>query len=490
MLSALRYITFNIMKISLGKSLIVALTAFATNYAATAQGLQTRLVEGKVLSGGEGVENVAVTDGINIVRTDKDGNYSILTFADTRFVYITVPSGYDVAVKDSTIPQFYKELSETENYDFELTKSTTDPNHHVFFVHADAQISAEEDFEQYASVVADNVELAKNYTGIKQFAFDCGDMVGDQPWFFPGYIETIKPMNLPIYRMVGNHDMTYGGRTYETSYTTFENYFGPEHYSYDCGEAHYIVLNDNFYSGYGINYIGYVPERTFHWLEQDLAGVSKDKLVFVLFHIPSSMTTDIANTTARRSPMSNVRQFHAMFEGYNTHFISGHMHSNRNLEYNDSLYEHNVAAICGTWWRTEECQDGTPRGYAVFEVDGTDVKWYYKSSGYDRNYQMRVYGIGESEEHPNDIVANVWNYDSAWKVELLENGEKTADMEMYRGYDPISKAHCSNREIVIYDWISPRPNGHMFHATPTIEGSKRQVRVTDRFGNVYISDVK
>ena len=30
----------------------------------------------------------------------------------------------------------------------------------------------------------------------------------------------------------------------------------------------------------------------------------------------------------------------------------------------------------------------------------------------------------------------------------------------------------------------------MFRAKPTIAGSKREVRVTDRFGNIYISEVK
>ena len=467
----------------------VAFAALAANFTMSAQGLQTRLIEGRVLADGKGVENVAVTDGLNIVRTAADGSYSILTYADTRFVYITTPSGYEVEVKDSTIPQFYKEIAETDNYDFHLTRSALDSNHHVFFVHADAQVTSEDDLRQYSDVVADNIELSQSYAGLKQLAFDCGDIVGDSPWLFPGYVETIKPLNLPVYRAIGNHDMTYGGRTYETSYSTFETFFGPNHFSYDCGQAHYIVLDDIFYAGYGINYIGYVPEQTFRWLEQDLAGVSKDKLVFVFFHIPTAMRSDYAENPSRRTPVSNVRQFHELFKGYNTHLISGHMHSNRNMEYTDSLYEHNVAAACGTWWRTEECMDGAPRGYAVFEVDGTDVTWYYKSSGYDRDYQMRVYAPGETEEHPADVVANVWNYDSAWKVELLENGTKTADMVQFTGYDPISKAHCSDREVVLYDWISPHPNGHMFHATPTIEGSKRQVRVTDRFGRVFITDV-
>nr|WP_256593163.1 hypothetical protein [Bacteroides thetaiotaomicron] len=31
---------------------------------------------------------------------------------------------------------------------------------------------------------------------------------------------------------------------------------------------------------------GYIDERTFAWLEKDLSYVSRDKLVFVVMHIP------------------------------------------------------------------------------------------------------------------------------------------------------------------------------------------------------------
>lgn len=455
-----------------------------------AQGFETRVIKGNVMSDGKGIENVAVTDGINIVRTAADGSYSIVTPADSRFVYITIPSGYEVAVKDGTIPQFYKELATADNFDFELTKSAVDDKKHVFFVHTDAQVTAPEELGLYSEVVKDNIELAKKYGDMKKFAFDCGDIVGDSPWLFPGYVETIEPLGMPVYRAKGNHDSDYYGRTYETSYKTFENYFGPTYYSYDCGDAHYIMINDIFYTGYGINYIGYVPEATFKWLEQDMAGVDNDKLVFVFMHIPTALVSDIKKTKFDPDLMANVRQFHEMFKNHNTHIISGHTHFNANMEYSDSLMEHNTAAACATWWKTEECQDGTPRGYGVYEVDGNKVKWYYKCSGYAPDYQMRVYAPGSAGEHPDDVIANVWNYDSKWTVELLENGKKTADMVQYTGYDPISKAHCSDRSIVVYEWVWPITNRHMFHATPTIPGSKRQVRATDRFGNVYLSDVK
>lgn len=83
--------------------------------------------------------------------------------------------------------------------------------------------------------------------------------------------------------------MTYGGRTFEYSYHTFESYFGPIYYSFNKGKAHYIVLDNCFYVNRDYQYIGYIDERTFAWLEKDLSYVSRDKLVFVVMHIPSSL---------------------------------------------------------------------------------------------------------------------------------------------------------------------------------------------------------
>ena len=180
----------------------LVLAAFFSFFSVSAQGLQTRLISGRVHDGGKGIANVAVTDGMNIVRTDATGNYSLLTLLDTRFVYITIPSGYETEVKDSTIPQFYKELTAEENYDFCLKKSDVDVTNHVFFVHSDAQVTSVEDVELYKSIVADNVALKNTYSGMKVFGMDCGDIVGDSPWFFPNYVEAVKPLDMPVFRAI------------------------------------------------------------------------------------------------------------------------------------------------------------------------------------------------------------------------------------------------------------------------------------------------
>lgn len=96
-----------------------------------------------------------------------------------------------------------------------------------------------------------------------------------------------------MYRVIGNHDMEYGVRSYEHSYKSYEENFGPIYYSFNRGKAHYIVLDNCYYINRHYRYIGYIDERTLQWIEKDLAFVPKDHLVFVSMHIPSSSTKEL-----------------------------------------------------------------------------------------------------------------------------------------------------------------------------------------------------
>lgn len=43
-------------------------------------------------------------------------------------------------------------------------------------------------------------------------------------------------------------------------------------------------------------------------------------------------------------------------------------------------------------------------------------------------------------DNAGNIVANVWNYDSAWKVEWLEDDNVIGEMTRYEGVDPYVQA--------------------------------------------------
>mgnify|MGYP002325503231 FL=1 len=449
-------------------------------------------IRGKVTCNGKGVQGVVVTDGIDCTLTDKQGNYALYPNRDVRFVQMSVPAGYLPQTK-KTIPLFYQEVNpeKRNTYNFELIKNPRNDTDHIFLVQADAQVTSEDDVRAYAEFLKDMKQHVQPYTGKKDvFGIDCGDIVGDTPSLYPSYIDAVSSLNFPIYRTIGNHDMTYGGRTFEYSYRTFESYFGPIYYSFNKGEAHYIVLDNCFYVNRDYQYIGYIDERTFKWLEKDLSYVPKDKLIFVVMHIPSSLQKKLRYNTLDQDETVNTAALYELLKGYDAHIISGHTHFNTNVCFNDSLMEHNTAAVCGTWWRADVNVDGTPRGYGIYEVKGNRLKWVYKSAGYPLEYQFRAYPAGASEEYPAVLIANVWNWDDLWKVEWYENGQRMGDMQQYQGYDPMAKAICSDKEKVKYDWISPVLTGHLFHAAPHDKNAKIEVKVTDRFGNVYTQTIE
>lgn len=64
------------------------------------------------------------------------------------------------------------------------------------------------------------------------------------------------------------------------------------------------------------------------------------------------------------------------------------------------------------------------------------------------------------------------------------------EMQKYKGYDPMAKVICSDKEKVKYDWISPVLTEHLFHATPHAPNARLEIKVTDRFGNVYTQTIE
>lgn len=451
--------------------------------------LAAQTITGKVTCQGKGVNNVIITDGIRCTTTNNQGYYQLKIEQRSKFVYLSTPSGYLIdQVKGN--PIFYQLLKkEKTNYHFELHKNTKNDNHHLCFVHADPQLYALKNLAPYREILNDCKQLIQKNKNQDIIGIDCGDLVSDRPALFKHYIASTAKLNIPFYKVIGNHDMTLYGRSHETSYQKFEALFGPTYYSFNKGKAHYIILNDVFYLARQYFYIGYLEEKILAWLEQDLAYVPKDHLVFVAMHIPSQLEKEQThfqyNAKDMASQMCNAKALHQILAPYNAHILAGHMHYNKNIIHSKQLYEHITGAVCGTWWQGKVCLDGTPQGYGVYEIRGNKVTWYFKSAGHTKDYQMKVYPIGSCKEYPNAILVNVWNWDKDWTVELIEENQTPQTMKRISTYDPEATKLCQDKEHLDFKWISPKPNKHMFIATPRYSKTSIKIRVTDRFGRIY-----
>ena len=448
-------------------------------------------IKGTVECNGKGVAKVVVTDGESFTLTDDKGRYELESSVDNGLVYITIPAGYSVESK-SSVPQFWLTKEEgRKTYDFELIQKAQDDTHHGFVVVADPQIWHKKEFPALGEGMADIRQTVEGYD-IPFHGSCCGDVISYDHTFYPKYNEVAATAGVDFFSTPGNHDMTLYSRSHETSTRLWEQTFGPVCYSFNVGKAHYVVLNDNFYIGRDYFYIGYLDERQFAWLEQDLKYMDKDAVLFIILHIPTTCEesdrkqfsyNNIANV------MTNAPQLHRMLEPYNAHILSGHTHTTYNQIITDKLYEHVIPALSGAWWQGTLCTDGTPRGYGVFEVDGTAVKWYYKSTGEDADHQMVVYEGADYTQFAGSVVANVWASDDNWTIEAQFDDGKWQTMERFTAYDPAAQAMYADREKLDHPYVYPTPADHFFRIATPEGASKCVVRAVDSFGREYTKTI-
>ena len=121
---------------------IVALFLTLMLGAGTLYAAQPAIVKGRVLCSGSGVEGVLVSDGHNVVKTDKDGAYQLaVDLSESDFVHISVPSGYEVERKGN-YPLFFGRLDTSatgeQTFNFNLTK--VDQSVYTLYTMADTHV--------------------------------------------------------------------------------------------------------------------------------------------------------------------------------------------------------------------------------------------------------------------------------------------------------------------------------------------------------------
>ena len=450
-------------------------------------GAAERSVKGRVACAGKGVANVVVTDGYNFAQTDDKGRYTLVASDDSRFVYLSVPAGYEVESLRS-VPQFWLPIAENRSvYNFELRRKTQDDTHHGFIVVADPQIWARKEFPMLAEAMDDIRTTVADYD-IPFHGMCCGDIISFDHTFYPIYNQTAERSGLTFFNTPGNHDMTLYGRTFETTLSKYEDIYGPSCYSFNVGKAHYVVLDDNFYIGRDYFYIGYIDERQFRWLERDLSYVPEGSTVFLMLHIPTTLSPSDRERFKYDNIShiaTNARHLHKLLAPYDAHILSGHMHTTSNQIVTDRLYEHNIPALSGAWWQGTLCTDGTPRGYGVFEIDGDEVTWYYKSTDHPADHQLRVYYGATYPQFEGQLVADIWASDPSWRVEAAFDEEAPQPMERFTTYDPAAQKMYADTSHLDHKYIYPSKADHFYRATIPAGARKAQITATDRFGRTY-----
>ena len=507
---------------------------------------QGSTVYGLVSCAGKGIGGVVISDGVEVVATDANGVYQMISKKKNGFVFISVPSGYEVQTT-GVLPMIKANLSQSatvaERVDFQLYDAGDQTNHTMMF-YGDMHLAGRNnDRTQFRTFTSEISKYLSAHPSEKVYAMSLGDMTWDLYWYsnnysFSQYLSDINVIKgLQIFHTIGNHDhnmkTSIDGRSagwvavdWDTG-LEYRSRIAPSNYSFNIGKVHYISLDNIFCknttggaSG-DRHYDQAVSEEGLAWLRKDLAFVDKNTPVVVTMHAAlfnQSGNADLDNNSAVT----------ACFNGYSSvTFVTGHSHKVWNVQ-KGNIREYNSGAVCAAWWWSGKyyptlnvAQDGAPGGYRIMTVKGSTLSSRFKAIGRDDSYQFRsydrnrigitpeAYGVtgGENAANftadlkkygsyntastANEVIINVWDRDDKWKVEVTENG-KSLKVNKVKIYDPlflITYTAPRYKESTSTSW-EPFSTNHMYSVTASSPDSTLEIKVTDDEGNTYTETMK
>lgn len=507
-------------------------------------------VYGIVSSAGVGVENVVVSDGAEVTVTNEKGIYQLKSAKKWGYVFISVPSGYEVP-SVGVLPQFHRALKNSadvvERADFKLEKVDGQDSYKIFMLGDMHLANRTGDLGQFAQFTSDLTDYMTRHKGEKMYALTLGDMTWDLYWYsnsyyFPQYLNTVNSQikNLQIFHTMGNHDNDFQTRSDYDAAVKYVDQICPTYYSFNIGKVHYVVMDDIDCSSYdgstSRNYVKSLSAEQLDWLAKDLSHVDKTTPVVVAMHAQVFYPTT-SGFKIDHDPVNTLRLFDIL-DGYTVRFVTGHTHKLFNVTPDAPIVdghnfrEYNSGSVCASWWWSGNLTpgihigtDGTPGGYGIWDVTGTDFQCLYKSTGWPEEYQFRSYDLNNvhfsmadvplmpsdisasvknaymqyvnayPQNNDNEVLINIWNWNSDWTLSVVDENRKTLPYTEVWAYDPLHIAALSvkrfnNAGLKSTPSFITDKFTHFFKVKADDADTDLVITVKDEFGNEWTENMQ
>lgn len=507
-------------------------------------------VYGIVSSAGVGVENVVVSDGAEVTVTNEKGIYQLKSAKKWGYVFISVPSGYEVP-SVGVLPQFHRALKNSadvvERADFKLEKVDGQDSYKIFMLGDMHLANRTGDLGQFAQFTSDLTDYMTRHKGEKMYALTLGDMTWDLYWYsnsyyFPQYLNTINSQikNLQIFHTMGNHDNDFQTRSDYDAAVKYVDQICPTYYSFNIGKVHYVVMDDIDCSSYDgstfRNYVKSLSAEQLDWLAKDLSHVAKTTPVVVAMHAQVFYPTT-SGFKIDHDQVNTLRLFDIL-DGYTVRFVTGHTHKLFNVTPDAPIVdghnfrEYNSGSVCASWWWSGNLTpgihigtDGTPGGYGIWDVTGTDFQCLYKSTGWPEEYQFRSYDLNNvhfsmadvplmpsdisasvknaymqyvnayPQNNDNEVLINIWNWNSDWTLSVVDENRKTLPYTEVWAYDPLHIAALSvkrfnNAGLKSTPSFITDKFTHFFKVKADDADTDLVITVKDEFGNEWTENMQ
>lgn len=503
----------------------------------------TRIRKGNDLAGiitdsrtGKGIKGVAVSDGYGFTLTDKRGVYQMKADPKSRTVWYRTPSRYRMAQDETGAPAFYayrNASAKLDRHDFSLEPLDNEENEFTLVILADPQCQSGFDVNRLRTETIPDVGrtldegVGSGKYSANVYGVGLGDIIYDNFDIWAPMHELFRSVSwsggkMPVYNIPGNHDHS---NKVTNAYDAIDNYirwFGPQDYSFDRGKVHFVMMDNIIFKGTQPDtkakpwnnclYESGITDEQMAWLLQDLALVKdkENKLVVFCTHAPFRKGSKSGGGNVNYDKhyddvLSALTAFKSaeILIGH-THYPETYVHKDYVCKGGGAIREHIFGSVCGAWWHANICVDGTPNGYAVYQVGGTAfTDEVARFTGQPESHQMRVYDGNQvyngtkgvefkwEEDLKGKFIATVWYADpDDWKIEFIQDGVAHPMQQVTRrqrdwccysyfinenGRRPENTSYHTNR---LHYWTFPAPSGDpssekgwVIRATHTVPGS-------------------
>jgi hypothetical protein len=500
---------------------------------------------GRRQGGDPGIAGVLVSNGRDVVKTDREGRYALPVDEET-IVFVIKPTGYAVPLERGTmLPRFYyihhpkgtpahlglryRGIEPSGplpgSIDFPLTRAE-EPDHFDVLLFSDVHAGspAEIDFVRN--------DVVNPLIGTKAaFGLTTGDIMSDDLSLFARCNRLIGRLGVPWRNIVGNHDLNLDAPDGRYSRETFKQTFGPSYSAFEHGGTLFLMLDNVDYfgahAGGDCAYQGRFGRRQLAFVANILKETPANRLVVAAMHIPLATYLDPDD------PASNTVDGAALvklLEDRPSVSFAGHTHTTEHhyLSGDDGRsgghHHHVLTAVSGSWWSgpydrrgvaAADSYDGSPNGFHVLSIAGNRYTTRFVPAKEPNARQMRVMldvaphrsqkdagarmlellgaPIAQDRVGAADLVVNVFDGGPRSLVEYRIGERPPQRMERERRVDPFVQEVFARNAASKKPWVKAEPCSHLWVARlpADLEAGAHciYVRVVDEYGREHHDDL-
>lgn len=455
---------------------------------------------------------VLVSNGREIDRTDDQGRYHLPMPGDGA-VFVIKPPGYALPRDADNVPRHsyihqpggtpadlalrYRGVAPTgplpASIDFTLTR-VDEPADFDVLLFTDPQPESRFELDHVRDTA-----VARAMAIPAAFGMTMGDVLFDDLSLYGRSNRIVGRIGLPWYSLPGNHDLNMQAPDARYSRETWKRVFGSPTYAFRHGRAWFVMLDNVEWLGppvpIGANtYRGRVGERGLTFLRNLLAEIPQDDLIVLAMHIP--LFTDTAPDDPRGITTDRAALLD-LLAGRKILSLAGHTHTTEHHYPADSHHHHVLTAVSGSWWSgpdtrtgipSADSRDGTPNGFHVLSVRGTDYATRFVPAQGQPDAAMRI--LFESEARagavevirltrpvqglrppvPQDALA-----DTTLVVNVFDGGPRTQLTARIGDRAPLALIHTRRTDPFVSElfarypeskkgWVQATPSSHIWTA--------------------------